>query len=316
MTSRPGELARHGEGWYRFISGDERATRLQLGPFGTKDLASLSRALGAGELSPAGATSLLRHTGGNPLYCATLLRELGAGTLGDQKGWLRVPKSLSSIILVRMARMTVDARALVTAAAALGPRCPLALAVQLAGTADPLGALDQAVSVSFGSCQRGTVGSRRPDYEVPGSCFSLRKSGGWKAPWLAAFDSPQIRLGVGFPTQLPPGSHEPVVRQVQRGYGDDWVPPAPIVSVSPAALCKAGAPAQGCHVIRGVFHCPGPRGAGVGLHLDPGPREGVGQDSVIVDVEPEEASPAGERRNLRQQSPNGVIRQVEKETFC
>jgi hypothetical protein len=42
----------------------------------------------------------------------------------------------------------------------------------------------------------------------------------------------------------------------------------------------------------------------------------VGQDSVIGDVEPEEASLAGERRNLRQQSPNGVIRQVEKETFC
>jgi len=149
VTSRPGELARHGEGWYRFASGDERATRLQLGPFGTEDLASLSRALGAGELSPAGATSLLRHTGGNPLYCATLLRELGAGTLGDQKGLPRVPKSLSSIILVRMARMTVDARALVTAAAVLGQRCPLALAVQLAGTADPLGALDQALSASL-----------------------------------------------------------------------------------------------------------------------------------------------------------------------
>ncbi len=149
VTSRPGELARHGEGWYRFISGDERATRLQLRPFGTEELASLSWALGAGELSPAGAASLLQHTGGNPLYCATLLRELGAGTLGDQKGWPRVPKGLSSIILVRMARMTVDDRALVTAAAVLGPRCPLALAVQLAGTADPMGALDQAVSVSL-----------------------------------------------------------------------------------------------------------------------------------------------------------------------
>ena len=45
--------------------------------------------------------------------------------------------------------MTVDARALVTAAAVLGQRCPLALAVQLASTADPLGALDQAVSASL-----------------------------------------------------------------------------------------------------------------------------------------------------------------------
>ena len=149
VTSRPGELARHGEGWYRFASGDERATSLALGPFGTGDLAALSRALGSGELSPAGATSLLQHTGGNPLYCATLLRELGAGALGRREERPRVPKSLASIILVRMARMTADARALVTAAAVLGQRCPLALAVQLASTADPLGALDQAVSASL-----------------------------------------------------------------------------------------------------------------------------------------------------------------------
>jgi DNA-binding CsgD family transcriptional regulator len=148
-TSRPGELARHGEGWYRFISGDERATRLQLDPFGTHDLQALSRALGSGELSPAGATSLLQHTGGNPLYCATLLCELGAEVLGRQEGPPRVPKSLASIILVRMSRMTVDARALVTAAAVLGQRCELALAVQLAGLADPLSALDQAVSASL-----------------------------------------------------------------------------------------------------------------------------------------------------------------------
>jgi len=148
VTSRPGELARHGEGWYRFVSGDERATSLQLGPFGTEDLADLSRALGSGDLSPAGATSLLQHTGGNPLYCATLLRELGADALGHRER-PRVPKSLASIILVRMARMTADARALVTAAAVLGQRCPLALAVQLASTSDPLGALDQAVSASL-----------------------------------------------------------------------------------------------------------------------------------------------------------------------
>jgi DNA-binding CsgD family transcriptional regulator len=148
-TSRPGELARHGEGWYRFISGDERATSLQLGPFGTEDLASLSRALGSGELSLAGASSLLQHTGGNPLYCATLLRELGAEALGRQGGRPRVPKSLASVILVGMSRLTADARALVTAAAVLGQRCPLALAVQLAGLTDPLAALDQGVAASL-----------------------------------------------------------------------------------------------------------------------------------------------------------------------
>jgi len=148
-TSRPGELSRHGEGWYRFASGDERVTRLDLQPFGVQDLAALSRALGSGELSPAEATSLLRHTGGNPLYCATLLRELGAEAIGRRDGRLRVPKSLASIILVRMSRMSGGARALTTAVAVLGQRCPLALAVQLAGLSDPLAALDQAVSASF-----------------------------------------------------------------------------------------------------------------------------------------------------------------------
>ena len=148
-TSRPGELARHGEGWSRFFSGDERATRLRLGPFGPDDMVALSRALGSGELSSTGAASLLAHTGGNPLYCATLLRELGAPTLALREGPPKVPKSLASTILVSLARLPADTRALVTATAVLGQRCPLALAVQLANLADPLPALDQAVSASL-----------------------------------------------------------------------------------------------------------------------------------------------------------------------
>jgi len=118
-TSRPGELARHGEGWGRFVSGDERVTRLALCPFGLEELAALSRALGSAELSSRGATSLLAHTGGNPLFCATLLRELGASTLELRTGPHKVPKSLASTILASLARLQADARALVIAAAVL-----------------------------------------------------------------------------------------------------------------------------------------------------------------------------------------------------
>ena len=54
VTARPGQLARHGEGWYRFVAGDERATRLQLDPLGTAELVELSR-----ELGPASSPSAL-----------------------------------------------------------------------------------------------------------------------------------------------------------------------------------------------------------------------------------------------------------------
>ena len=51
VTARPGQLAGLGEGWYRFVAGDERATRLQLDPLGTAELVELSLELGTGQLS-------------------------------------------------------------------------------------------------------------------------------------------------------------------------------------------------------------------------------------------------------------------------
>ena len=63
------------------------------GPSGQRTWRPSAEALGAGELSRAGATSLLQHTGGNPLYCATLLRELGAGALGHRAGGRGCPRA-------------------------------------------------------------------------------------------------------------------------------------------------------------------------------------------------------------------------------
>jgi DNA-binding CsgD family transcriptional regulator/tetratricopeptide (TPR) repeat protein len=159
VTARPGELVRHGENWYRFVAGDERASRLQLGAMGMTDVMTLSREMGLGELSPPAAVSLLEHTAGNPLYCVALLQEMGKEHLDLAHGLPRVPRDLASLVLVKVARLGTRARELVTAAAVLGQRCPLDLAVRLAGIDDPLGALEQAVNAALLAEESGELGS-------------------------------------------------------------------------------------------------------------------------------------------------------------
>jgi len=148
VTARPGQLARYGEGWYRFVAGDERATRLQLGPLGTAEVVALSGELGTGQLSRRAAALLLEHTAGNPLYCVALLQELGAGQLDRVHGPPRVPRDLASLLLARVSRLQSAAQELVMAAAVLGPRSPLRLAGELAGIDDPPVALEEAAAAS------------------------------------------------------------------------------------------------------------------------------------------------------------------------
>ena len=54
VAARPGELARLGEGWQRFLAGDHRAGRVRLGGLGPEEVAALGRALGAGEAAAPG----------------------------------------------------------------------------------------------------------------------------------------------------------------------------------------------------------------------------------------------------------------------
>ncbi|HXZ75899.1 MAG TPA: AAA family ATPase, partial [Streptosporangiaceae bacterium] len=148
VTARPGQLARHGEGWYRFFAGDERATRLRLDPLGTAEVVALSRELGTGQLSQPAAAVLLEHTAGNPLYCVALLRELGAGQLDRAHGPPRVPRDLAGLLLARVSRLQPAAQDLVMAAAVLGQRSPLRLAGELAGIDDPPVAAEEAAGAS------------------------------------------------------------------------------------------------------------------------------------------------------------------------
>jgi predicted ATPase len=150
ISARPDELSRLGWGWERFIAGDDRVVRLRLVGFGRNDLRALGVAMGVGALPEGVVTSLLEHTGGNPLYCRALLEELSVEELlrsADQP--LPVPRALAALLLSRLSRLSDPARELVLAASVLGRRAPLPAAAQLAGLPDPSDALTEAISVGL-----------------------------------------------------------------------------------------------------------------------------------------------------------------------
>ena len=149
VSARPDELSRLGEAWSRFAGGDDRATRLRLDGLGAQELVAMARALGVGDLSGRAVTQLLDHTGGNSLHCRALLEELGQGGLVRAGGDLPAPRALAAVVLARLEALSGPARGLVTAAAVLGRRCPLAAAATLAGLGDPLTALDEAVAAGL-----------------------------------------------------------------------------------------------------------------------------------------------------------------------
>ena len=156
VSARPGELARLGEGWQRFLAGDHRAGRVRLGGLGPGEVVALGRALGAGELPRRAVSRLLEETGGNPLYCRAVLEEAGAeGPVTWRGGALRVPRSLAGVVLSRVGALSPAARELVAAAAVLGHHCELAAAAALADLGDPLPALGEAVAAGILAEQPG-----------------------------------------------------------------------------------------------------------------------------------------------------------------
>ena len=71
---------------------------------------------------------LWRHAGGNPLYTRCLVEELDPAVLAAAAGPLPAPRSLATLLVARLAACAPETRDLVSAAAVLGERCPLALA--------------------------------------------------------------------------------------------------------------------------------------------------------------------------------------------
>ena len=149
VSARPGELSRLGEGWSRFAGGDHRVTRLRLGGLSAEELVAMARSLGVGDLSGRAVAQLLDHTGGNSLHCRALLEELGPDGLARAGDDLPAPRELAGVVRARLKALSEPAQGLVTAAAVLGRSCPLPAAAALAGLADPLAALDEAVAAGL-----------------------------------------------------------------------------------------------------------------------------------------------------------------------
>jgi DNA-binding CsgD family transcriptional regulator len=163
LAARPGQLARLGDGWGRFASGDYRASRIRLGGLAPGEIVTLGRALGLAELSGRTAAGLAEHTGGSPLYCRVLLEETDPAQWRDCElgaDGPPTPPALSGMLLARLRKMTGPAQELVRAAAVLGRSAGLGQAASLAGLADPVPALDEAVQAGLARQEQGAAGNR------------------------------------------------------------------------------------------------------------------------------------------------------------
>ena len=78
-----------------------------------------------------------------------LLSELPTGRLNQPDGELPAPHSFSATVVARLTKLSVDAQDLVTAAAVAGQRCELAFAAAVAGIADPLPAVEEALGADL-----------------------------------------------------------------------------------------------------------------------------------------------------------------------
>lgn len=149
LTCRPGGASQLGEGWARFVSGDQRSSGITLSGLNVEELGVLCRELGRPGLSERAVRRLADHTGGSPLLVRALLSELTDEALEAAGAFLPAPRLLAALILPRLAALPQPARDLVVAAAVLGDRCALADMAAVADVAEPAAALDQARRAGF-----------------------------------------------------------------------------------------------------------------------------------------------------------------------
>ncbi|MEO3862700.1 AAA family ATPase [Acrocarpospora sp. B8E8] len=145
VVTRDQSDARLPEGLRRLLAD---AVRLTLTGLSVAELGDLAGRAGL----TLGATALARlrsHTGGNPFYAGALLRQAPAEVLADPLGWLPAPRPYAGDVADRLARLGGETRALVEAASVLGESCPLWQAERLAGIADGITLLDEAVDLDL-----------------------------------------------------------------------------------------------------------------------------------------------------------------------
>lgn len=147
LTMRPEDAQRIPPGLFRH--GQDHGTHLQLSGMSTQEIREIAATLGCGALSRRAAERLRDHTGGNPLYLRTLLKELPVEELRLTNGLLPAPSSFDRVVLAALADCSEPARCLLTAAAVLGVGCPLTSAAALAEVGEPLSALEAATSTGL-----------------------------------------------------------------------------------------------------------------------------------------------------------------------
>jgi DNA-binding CsgD family transcriptional regulator len=120
------------------IAGDPATLTLRPGPLSLDAVAELVRErLGAGA-EPEFCAACHEATGGNPLLVRQLIRALEGEGVQPQAGSAGVvraigPRAVSSTVLLRLARLSEDARAVARAAAVLGESAALGPVAALAG---------------------------------------------------------------------------------------------------------------------------------------------------------------------------------------
>ena len=158
MAIRPEGLPRLPPGITRLV--DDYGARVELGGLADDEVGAMAELAGRGRLPGRAAQRLREHTAGVPLHIRELLHDVPNDTLMVPGVTLPVPRSLETLVLSRLAACAFDTERFVVAAAVLGTECELADAAALAGLADPLPALQEAIQQRLLE-ERETLDSRR-----------------------------------------------------------------------------------------------------------------------------------------------------------
>ncbi len=158
IAARPDDLLRLPPGITRLVN--DYGVRLDLAGLHAGEVAALAERAGAGRLPARSAQRLRDHTAGVPLHIRELLHDLPGAAFRAPGVTLPAPRSLETLVLSRLAMCSVDTERLVVAAAILGAECELADAATVAGLADPLPALQEAMEQRL-LTEPETTGPRR-----------------------------------------------------------------------------------------------------------------------------------------------------------
>ena len=147
------------DGWRRVFES-EHGTLLRLEGLDPAELVRLAAARGRFGLSPAGAARLHLHTGGNPLYASALLDQVPMRYIVSGQGPLPAPSTLAETVTTTLAARTKAVQSLLCAGAILGLNFDAAQARALAGIADAVPSLDEAVATRLVAEVPGTGGQQ------------------------------------------------------------------------------------------------------------------------------------------------------------